>query len=124
MNNYLYFIKWNEECLERLGVKGGVRDLSGGLLITVNGEYGELVNEALKCGFTVFARHYRFHALRFGSLESLNNVLKPLDLWVESDVINLVVNPLSVDFEYVARVLLDLGFNVELISEDDVEYSL
>lgn len=124
MKDYLYFIKWNPNCLDKLDLWGSIHDNSGGLLIPVNGDYRDLVNEALECNFTVYARYYRFRVTRFGSVDTFKDTVKALDLWIEGNIMNLIVNPLGIRFEDIAKALLNLGFNPELISEEDVEYSI
>lgn len=124
MKNYLYFIKWNEKCLSELGINNAIHDDSGGLLMQVDGDYRDLVNKALECNFTVYARYYKFHIIKYGPINALKNIIKPLDLWIEGEVMNLVINPLGIDVETMARIFLNLGFNMVLISEDDVEYSI
>lgn len=123
MRDYLYFIKWNEKCLDKLGIEVALNDESGGLLIRIDGDYRDLVNKALNCSFTVYARYYRFNIIKYGPLNPLLDALKPLDVWIEDGIMNLVVNPLSIDIETVARAFREYGFNVVLISEEDVEYS-
>ncbi|MGC8542604.1 MAG: hypothetical protein ACP5NQ_01580 [Vulcanisaeta sp.] len=123
MTDLLYIIKW-EKCLDDIIGKSDVRIMSisedGALVNTSRDDY--LVNEILDIGCTVYARHYRFRLIKVGDLNEAISILRPFDAWVEDDVINFVVNPLRLSTLSMAKVLYGLGFDLELISESDVEF--
>ncbi|WP_054853975.1 hypothetical protein [Vulcanisaeta distributa] len=82
----------------------------------------DFVNEALDNGCTAYARYYRFRLIKLGNLEHAQREIKPLDIWIENNTLNIIINPLRLSTFDIAKILYDLNFELELISEDDVEY--
>ncbi|MCG2863726.1 MAG: hypothetical protein L7G99_04830 [Vulcanisaeta sp.] len=111
-------------CIEKMDSRDTmqvVNTSNEGTLLSVNNDQS-FVNEALNEGCTVYARYYRFRIIRMGNMDALKNAVRPLDLWVENNVLNLVVNPLRLSVLDIARALYSFGFDVELLSETDVEF--
>lgn len=122
MKSLVYLIKWRE-CLN--GVKeasANVMHLSGeGALIETDDDTAFL-DYAINEGCTAYARYYRLRIIKAGDLEKARSTIRPLDIWVDGDVLNIVVNPLRLSTLDIARALYGSGFELELVSEDDVEY--
>ncbi|GAB6944703.1 hypothetical protein [Vulcanisaeta sp. JCM 14467] len=120
----VYLIKWRE-CLGNVIKNGGVDVLSlsdEGALVMTNDDTGFVI-EALDNGCTAYARYYRFRLIKMGDLDNARRILEPLDIWIENDILNIVINPLRLSTLDLAKALYDLNFDLELISEDDVEYT-
>ena len=120
----VYLIKWRE-CLGNVIKNGGVDVLSlsdEGALVMTHDDTGFVI-EALNNGCTAYARYYRFRLIKVGDVDNARRILEPLDIWIENDILNIVINPLRLSTLDLAKVLYDLDFDLELISEDDVEYT-
>lgn len=122
--NLVYLIKWRG-CLNNV-TKG--RDVNilhisdEGALIETSDD-ADFINDALNNGCTAYARYYRFRIIRAGDLDDARKAIKPLDIWTENNVLNIVVNPLRLSTFDIAKILYGLDFELELVSEDDVEYT-
>jgi hypothetical protein len=92
------------------------------MLITTDDDT-DLINKAVDNGCTAYARYYRFRLIKAGNLNEVLKIIRPLDLWIENNVLNMVINPLRLSTLDLARILYRLNFELELISEDDVEYT-
>ncbi len=44
-------------------------------------------------------------------------------MWVENNVLNIVINPLRLSTFDIAKIFYELHFELELISEEDVEFT-
>ncbi|WP_054857555.1 hypothetical protein [Vulcanisaeta sp. JCM 16159] len=120
----VYLIKWRE-CLNYVVRDGNVSILNlseEGALVMANDDT-DFMNHALDSGCTAYARYYRFRVIKSGNLDEVIKIIKPLDLWIENKTLNMVINPLRLSIIDIARVLDELNFELELISEDDVEYT-
>ncbi len=120
----VYLIKW-KECLDSVIKNENVNILSlsnEGALVMTNDDTN-FMNKALDNGCTAYARYYRFRVIKAGNLDNTQRIIKPLDMWVENDILNIVVNPLRLSTFDIAKILYGLNFELELISEDDVEYT-
>ena len=122
--NLVYLIKWRR-CLNDVIKRSDVNILhisDEGVLIETNDD-ADFINNALNNGCTAYARYYRFRVVKAGDLDNAQRVIKPLDIWTESGILNIVVNPLRLSTFDVAKILYGLNFELELVSEDDVEYT-
>ncbi len=120
----VYLIKWRE-CLSNIIEEGDARvlHLSGEGALVETDDDASLVNNALNNGCTAYARYYRFRVIKAGDLNDARRIINPLDIWLENGILNVIVNPLRLDILDIAKILYGLNFDLELISEDDVEYT-
>ncbi|ADY00498.1 hypothetical protein VMUT_0284 [Vulcanisaeta moutnovskia 768-28] len=122
--NFVYLIKW-KDCLNNVIKENRtsiVNNSDNGMLITTDDDT-DLINKAVDNGCTAYARYYRFRLIKTGNLNEVLKIIRPLDLWIENNVLNMVINPLKLSTLDLARILYRLNFELELISEDDVEYT-
>ncbi len=120
----VYLIRW-EKCLDDLLNAYNTHILnvgSDGILISTDNDK-DLVIRAINEGCTAYARHYRFRVIKMGKIDNVSDAIRPFDLWVENDLLNVVVNPLRLSTLDIARILYKLDFELELVSEDDVEFT-
>ncbi|BDR91157.1 hypothetical protein [Vulcanisaeta souniana] len=120
----VYLIKW-EKCLDSLLNAYNMHILnigSDGILISTDNDR-DLVIKAIDEGCTAYARYYRFRMIKRGKIDNVLDVIKPFDLWIENDLLNVVVNPLRLSTLDIARILYKLDFELELVNEEDVEFT-
>ncbi|KUO88963.1 MAG: hypothetical protein AT716_01855 [Vulcanisaeta sp. MG_3] len=118
----IYIIR--RDCIENLTNRKNLQVINmsdEGALLGV-GDDEDFVNDAINNGCTVYARHYRFRIVRMGYVDAIEESIRPFDSWIENDELNLVVNPLRLTTLDLARILYGLNFDLELISETDVEF--
>jgi len=82
--------------------------------------------ELLRMSYSIYGRYYRFLILNArgsirDALERMEHLI--VDHWFDGDVLNMIVNPLEVRIEDIARAMYEENIEVQLLSEDDVEYS-
>ncbi|GAB6946504.1 hypothetical protein JCM16161A_06340 [Vulcanisaeta sp. JCM 16161] len=122
--NLVYLIKWRK-CFDNVVKNRDVNiiNLSNeGALVMIDDDV-DFTNKALDNGCTAYARYYRFRLIKLGNLENAQKAIKPLDIWIENNTLNIIINPLRLSTFDIAKILYDLNFELELISEDDVEYT-